>query len=74
MTDKYLYWSSALANRDQILTALLLFAVSIVVSWIGIDYLPIPATWRVWMRRLFLVGGAFLYLYTLFFTRGTIQQ
>ncbi|MCW4004955.1 MAG: hypothetical protein NWE95_13710 [Candidatus Bathyarchaeota archaeon] len=66
MTEKYNAWLLLLEQRDQLLVYLAVYALAIVAAWISIDYLPIPESWRVWLKRACLIGGLAMYLFTLY--------
>ena len=65
MTDKFQAWMLALAKRDELMIMLAMIAGAVVLAWVLNDYLP-PPKWRPIIRRMFYIGGAWLYLFTIY--------
>jgi hypothetical protein len=66
MTSYFDAWQMALINRDHTLVMLAIIAISLIVSWCLIAWLPVRI--RPWIRTIYLWSGIPLYILTLYFS------
>jgi pilus assembly protein TadC len=66
MSPRFYLWLQSLAQRDQAFVELTGLTLTIVLAWLGIDYMPMQL--RPFLRRTYLVGGIGLYIVTIILT------